>query len=46
MHKGPKLLDPPIRLIDVETQEAIWDKEEHTMEVVGAHSLQPMYYLA
>jgi len=26
MHKGPKLLDPPIRIVDVETMEVVWEK--------------------
>jgi len=30
---GPKLLDPPVLLLNAETREAVWDKEQgHTME--------------
>mmetsp|Transcript_10480 Transcript_10480/g.25756 ORF Transcript_10480/g.25756 Transcript_10480/m.25756 type:complete len:238 (+) Transcript_10480:229-942(+) len=32
--KGPKLLDPPMRLMDTETHEIVWDRERgDTMEV-------------
>lgn len=31
--KGPKLLDQPMRLVDVETHEVIWDRDKDTLEV-------------
>jgi hypothetical protein len=31
--KGLKLLDPPIRLVDVSSREVVWDKEQESMEV-------------
>jgi hypothetical protein len=31
--KGLKLLDPPIRLVDVSNREVVWDKEHDSMEV-------------
>jgi hypothetical protein len=31
--KGLKLLDPPIRLVDVSSRQVVWDKEQDSMEV-------------
>jgi len=33
VRKGKKLLDPPMQVVDVETGQAIWDKQDQGFEV-------------